>query len=157
MLLLWNVSLDFRIYKQNSDLLAYINFIPKSQHVLSRFFPMWLLQVAVLSRVLWGYSAATGGGGRKHFADFWHFHQIFHRFTLNFVNTPFQVLKAWNIVWKLKIRRGATLHPTWNDCIFKFRLEDYFILRLLKTPCYFALDDCAKKPREMWIALIYQE
>ena len=32
--------------------------------------------------------------------------------------------------------------------ISKFRLEDYFILRLMKTPCYFALDDCAEKTTE---------
>ena len=55
------------------------------------------------------------GWGRKRFAAFWIFQPIFHRFTLNFANMPFQVLKAWNIVykiWNLKIRRGAALHPT---------------------------------------------
>ena len=47
---------------------------------------------------------------------------------------------AWKLemlcikIWKLKIHQGAALHPTWNDGIFKFRLEDYFILRLMKTP-----------------------
>ena len=39
-------------------------------------------------------------GGRKRFGNFWIFHQIFHRFTLNFSNTPFQVLKARNYVYK---------------------------------------------------------
>ena len=28
-------------------------------------------------------------------------------------------------------------------------------LRLMKTPCYFALDDSAEKPREMWITQVY--
>ena len=52
------------------------------------------------------------------------------------------LFKYWELeilcikIWKLKIRRGAALHPTWNDSIFKFRLEDYFILRLMKTTCY---------------------
>ena len=48
-----------------------------------------------------GYILPIGyNRGRKRFADFWILHQIFHRFTLNFVSTPFQVLKAWNIMCK---------------------------------------------------------
>ena len=27
----------------------------------------------------------------------------------------------------------------------------------MKKLCYFALDDCAEKPQEMWIAQVYQE
>ena len=36
--------------------------------------------------------------GRKHFANFWIFHPIFRRFTLNFANMSFQVLNVCNIV-----------------------------------------------------------
>ena len=43
------------------------------------------------------------------------FYQIFHRFTLDFANTPFQVLKAWNVAYKnMKICWGAAKHPTSN-------------------------------------------
>ena len=46
------------------------------------------------------FSEKPEGGSKKHFADFLIFHPIFHRFTLNFANTPSQVPKAWNIVYK---------------------------------------------------------
>ena len=41
-----------------------------------------------------------GGGGLDKFCRYLNFRQIFHRFTLSFTNTPFQVLKAWSIVYK---------------------------------------------------------
>ena len=56
-----------------------------------------------------------------------------------------RLFKFWKLVimvilcikiWKLQIRRGSALHPTWNNGIFKFRLEDYILLRLMKTPCF---------------------
>ena len=59
-------------------------------------------------------------------------------------------------MWKLQTRRGAALHLTLNNSIFKFRLEDNFLLRLMKTLCYFALNHCAEKPLEMWINQVYR-
>ena len=42
-----------------------------------------------------------------------------------------RLFKFWKLeilclkIWKLQIRRGAALHPTWNNGIIKFTLEDY--------------------------------
>ena len=41
-----------------------------------------------------------GNRVRPPLADFLNFHQILHKFTLNFANLSFQVLKAWNIMYE---------------------------------------------------------
>ena len=56
------------------------------------------------------------------------------------------LFKFWKLeilcikIWKLQIRRGAALHPTWNNCIFNFRLKEYFLLRLIKNIVLFLIE-----------------
>ena len=79
---------------------------------------------------------------------------------LNFANTPFQVLKAWNFVYKNMKKQNplrCSLAPELKWRYFQFRLQHYSILCLMKNPCYFALDDGAEKPQVMWIAQVYRE
>ena len=90
-------------------------------------------------------------GGRKHFTNFWIFRQIFRRFTLNFANTSFQVLKAWNIVYKdMKTpnlpRCYLTLHLKWQ--YFQIQIWGLFITMPYENGMLFALNHWAEKPQE---------
>ena len=60
------------------------------------------------------------GGAGIYSADFLNFRQIFHWFTLNFANTPFQFLKVWNIVYKNMKTPNVTKLVIKKHCYISF-------------------------------------
>ena len=84
------------------------------------------------------------GRGYDTFCQFLNFHQIFHRFTLHFGNTSFQVLKAWNIVYEnMKNPQSVGLqglYSTYNKGIYKFRFKDYLLLHLIINTVSFHIE-----------------
>ena len=102
------------------------------------------------SRDCWVYQ--QGEGVRTFFCDFW----IFAKFLIcldGVLQIP--LFKIWT-AFTLCIEIMITLNPSrfkvephskyWYFCV---KVEIYFHYASRKTPCYFTLNGCAEKPREM--------
>ena len=103
----------------------------------------YILKVVNFKMAQFASRAKSGGGVGNVLQIFLNFHQIFHRFTLNFPNTSFQVLKAWTIVYE----NMKTPNPSRRSLVPHLKKQYFQII----SKCYFALNHCAEKPREMWI------
>ena len=103
--------------RKKKSLYSYFSFMFSFQSLFP--FCMTSRKLKGKSGLYWPPIPSCSAGGKKHFANFWIFHQIFHRFTLNFANMPFQVQKAWNVVYKnMKTpnpsRCSLALHLKWQ-------------------------------------------
>ena len=101
--------------------------VPKSGHKKIWFqIKIWKL-ASLAATPLGGATQGWGVGTILLISDFFIQFSIGLRWILQI-----RLLKFWKFVilriktWKLQIRRGAALHPTQNNCIFKFRLEYFY-------------------------------
>ena len=80
------------------------------------------------------------------------FRLISQRCTSSFANPSFQDLNGSHIMyWNMMILNPSRfeVEPTQNTDIFALNVETYFYYASRKTPCYFTLNGCAEKSREM--------
>ena len=93
-----------------------------------------------LSVYIWNWKNYFSCWDRTHFADFWIFirglHWILQKRLFKFLKLEI----LCNVYRNMK-----TPNPSGSYSVFKFRLEDYFLLRLLINPVLFRIESLPKK------------